>query len=82
MKNKLLFVINMKCISPHQNIGSNALRKKNVQAKEIDLPGGDNKSFCHKKNNRFVCVIHHANLLSKILYENIIGFHNLNDHLF
>ena len=44
MKNKLLFVINMKCNASHQNIASIALRK-NVQAKEIDLPGGDNKSF-------------------------------------
>ena len=44
IKNKLLFVINIKCFASHQNIASIALMKK-VQAEEFDLPGGDDKSF-------------------------------------
>ena len=30
--------------------------QEKVQAKAIDIPGGDNKSFCHKQNN-IICFV-------------------------
>ena len=58
----------MKCISSHQNIASIALRK-NVQAKEIISLEEIISHFGTNRITDCVCVINHANLLSKILYK-------------